>query len=55
MCNKIKNFLTLERLVYFSIIIFLIFYFKGIFEQNEKTVQNVGRSKYWGWWYLVFK
>lgn len=45
MCNKIKNFLTFERLLYFSIIIFLIVYFKGIFEQTEKTVQNVEQAK----------
>ena len=45
MYNKIKNFLTLERLVYFSIIVFLIIYFKGIFQQTEKTVQNVEKVK----------
>ena len=45
MCNKLKNFLTLERLIYFSTIVFLIIYFKGIFQQTEKTVQNVEKVK----------
>ena len=45
MCNKLKIFLTLERLIYFAIIVFLIIYFKGIFQQTEKTVQNVEKVK----------
>ena len=45
MYNKIKNFLTLERLFYFSLILFLIFYFKGIFKQTEKMVVNVEKAK----------
>lgn len=43
--NKIKNLLTIERIVYLSIIAFLFFYFKGIFFQTQKTVAKVEQTK----------
>lgn len=43
--NKIKKFFTVERLIYLSIIVFLFFYFKGIFFQTKQTVKNVEKAK----------
>lgn len=43
--NKIKKLFTLERIVYLVIIIFLLFYFEGIFNQTKKTVAQVENAK----------
>ena len=43
--NKIKKIFTVERLIYLSIIVFLFFYFKGIFVQTKQTVKNVEKAK----------
>ena len=43
--NKIKKLFTLERIVYLVIIIFLLFYFEGIFNQTKKTVAQVEKAK----------
>lgn len=43
--NKIKKLFTVERLIYLSIIVFLFFYFKGIFFQTKQTVKNVEKAK----------
>ena len=45
MNKKIKKLITVERLVYLSIIVFLFFYFKGIFVQTKQTVKNVEKAK----------
>lgn len=43
--NKIKKFFTTERMIYLSVIVFLFFYFNGIFEQTKKTVAQVEKAK----------
>ena len=43
--NKIKKIFTIERLIYLSVIVFLFFYFKGIFFQTKQTVKNVEKAK----------
>ena len=43
--NKIKQFITIERIVYLVIIIFCLFYFEGIFNQKKKTVAQVEKAK----------
>ena len=43
--NKIKKFLTVERLIYLSIIVFLFFYLKGIFFQTKQTVKQIEKAK----------
>lgn len=45
MQNKVKKLITVERLIYLSIIIFLIFYFKGIFFQTKQAVTKVEKAK----------
>lgn len=43
--NKIKKIFTLERLIYLSVIVFLFFYFQGIFFQTKQTVKQVEKAK----------
>ena len=43
--NKIKKLFTVERLIYLSVIVFLFFYFNGIFFQTKQTVKQVERAK----------
>ena len=43
--NKIKKLFTVERLIYLSVIVFLFFYFKGIFFQTKQTVKQVEKAK----------
>lgn len=43
--NKIKKFITVERLLLFAMGIFLIIYFKGIFFQTKQTIVQVEKAK----------
>ena len=45
MNNKIKKFITVERLLLFAMGIFLIIYFKGIFFQTKQTIVQVEKAK----------
>ena len=45
MNNKIKKFITVERLLLFAMGVFLIIYFKGIFFQTKQTIVQVEKAK----------
>ena len=45
MNNKIKKFITVERLLLFAMGIFLIIYFKGILFQTKQTIVQVEKAK----------
>lgn len=45
MNNKIKKFITVERLLLFAMGIFLMIYFKGIFFQTTQTIVQAEKAK----------